>query len=82
MKIQGFKPSEKMPNLYGGDTESAAWEESKPCLVLTSWGSTVIARCEVWCDDEQVSEWYLIGCDHQHLKHENVIEWAYLPEWV
>ena len=79
--IIGHKPSEKMPDLYGGDTVSAAWEESKPCLVLLRWGSTAIARCEMWDDEEQVTDWYMCNHDHYKLAPEDVVVWAYLPEW-
>lgn len=79
--MKGFKPCEKMPDLYGGDTESAAWEESKKCLVLTRWGSTVIARCEMWDEEEQTTKWYMCNSDHHRLSHDDVVLWAYLPEW-
>lgn len=77
----GYLPSEKMPDLYGGDTESAAWEESKPVLVLLRWGTTAVARCEVWDDEEQVSEWYLCNNDHWKLSNDDVVLWAPIPEW-
>lgn len=79
--IIGHKPVDKMPDLYGGDTVSAAWEESKPCLVLLRWGQTAIARSEMWDADEQVTEWYLCDSNHMRLNDGDVILWAYLPEW-
>lgn len=79
--IIGHKPSEKMPALHCGDTVSAAWEESKPCLVLLRCGQTAIARSEMWDDDEQVTDWYLCNSDHLKISHQDVVLWAYLPEW-
>lgn len=76
-----YLPCEKMPNLYGINTQSGAWEESEPVLVLLSWGTTAIARCEVWDDEEQVSEWYLCNSDHLKIENKDVIQWAPIPKW-
>lgn len=79
--IIGHKPVDKMPDLYGGDTVSAAWEESKPCLVLLRWGQTAIAQCQMWDSIDQVIDWYLCDRDNWKLNPEDVVLWAYLPEW-
>lgn len=78
--MNGYLQSEKMPDLHG-NTESGAWEESEPVLVLLSGGKTTIGRGEVWDEEEQISEWYLCNSDHMKLSNDDVLLWAPLPEW-